>query len=416
MHRDKWLRLLCFAEIGTMLVLLNYSAALPIIKEEWGLTNTRAGLIYSSYQGGYILLVVLLSTLTDYVDTKKIYVASALWAGVSGILFSLFANSFLSALILRSLTGFGLAGTYMPGLKMVSASFPSEERGKAVGLYVGTFSLGTALSLFLTGLLMGYFHWRTALFITSLGPIIGGLLAIKTLNNMPPVQVELQGERDVRRQVFTNRPALLVMVGYMAHMWEMFGMRGWIVAFFAAALVSRSSGVAAAASYGAQISALIILAGAFSTVWAGRLSDRYGRVRTIQVIMLAGAFCSFIFGWLRPLPVAVLILFSLIYGFFVTAESSVLSTAVTEEVPFPCLGSAMALQSFLGWTAAAVSPIIFGIVLDWTNPAHVVEAAGFTPNWGPAFVVLGLGALLGPVAMVGLQRLKKREEQIRECF
>ncbi|MDW7650218.1 MAG: MFS transporter, partial [Bacillota bacterium] len=236
MDKKKWLYLLCLAEIGTMLVLLNYSAVLPVIQREWGLTNTQSGLIYSSYQAGYILLVVVLSTLTDYVDTKKIYVFSALWAGIFGILFSLFARGFLSALILRSLTGFGLAGTYMPGLKMVTSRFSSEERGNAVGLYVGAFSLGTALSLFITGFFMGLFHWRTALFVTSLGPVAGAIIAQVILDSTPPALPRRTGSSEVRRYVFANRPALLMMTGYVAHMWEMFGMRGWIVAFFAAVL------------------------------------------------------------------------------------------------------------------------------------------------------------------------------------
>ncbi|EEG76699.1 hypothetical protein [Dethiobacter alkaliphilus] len=71
MTKHRWLKLLCLAEVGTMLVLLNYSAVLPVIQAEWGLSNTQAGLIYSAYQIGYILLVVVLSTLTDYMDAKK---------------------------------------------------------------------------------------------------------------------------------------------------------------------------------------------------------------------------------------------------------------------------------------------------------------------------------------------------------
>jgi len=412
MDKKKWLYLLCLAEIGTMLVLLNYSAVLPVIQQEWGLTNTQSGLIYSSYQAGYILLVVVLSTLTDYVDTKKIYVFSALWAGIFGILFSLFARGVVSALILRSLTGFGLAGTYMPGLKMVTARFPETERGSAVGLYVGAFSLGTALSLLLAGIFTGLFNWRTAMFITSLGPIAGAVLAHFILPSMPPGPKK-SGAVEVRQHVFGNRPALLMMTGYAAHMWEMFGMRGWIVAFFAAALISQTGNVESASSFGAQLSSLIILAGAFSTIWAGALSDRIGRAKTVMFIMLCSASLSFVFGWLRPLPLVVLVIVSLVYGFFVTAESSVLSTAVTEYVPFHCLGGAMALQSFLGWAAAGISPVVFGLVLDLTNPPELISATGFVPNWGPAFAVLGLGALVGPVAMGLLQRSTKNTTEER---
>lgn len=161
--------------------------------------------------------------------------------------------------------------------------------------------------------------------------------------------------------------------------------------------------MATATSYGAVFSAVIILAGGFSTALAGALSDRFGRVRTIQAIMFSSAACSLLFGWIRPWPAVLVILISLVYGFLVTAESSVLSTSVTELVPFEYLGSAMAVQSFVGWTAAAIAPAAFGMVLDLTNPAALVGALGYTPQWGPAFFILGLGALIGPPA-VGLAR------------
>ena len=415
MSKQRWLFLLCLAEIGTMLVLLNYSAILPVIQVEWGLSNTQAGLIYSAYQVGYISLVVVLATLTDYMDVKKIYVYSALWAGVAGILFALFANGFYSALIFRCLTGFGLAGTYMPGLKMVTAKFSVSERGKAVGLYVGAFSFGTALSVFFAGALSGAFNWRVAMFITSLGPICGALLAWRILEPVLPVTEQKVNVAKVHKEVLQNRPAVLMIIGYVAHMWEMFGMRGWIVAFFTAALMAKDVSLGEAASFGAILSSLIILAGAFSTAWAGALSDRFGRARTVQVIMLSSAACSLVFGWLRPLPVVLLLLFSLGYGFLVTAESSVLSTAVTECVPFPRLGSAMAMQSFFGWAAAGISPVVFGLILDLTNPTQTVEQLGFIPNWGPAFAILGLGALVGPMAMMLVKREAEKQKGAKSC-
>lgn len=48
-----------------MLVFINYSAVLPLLKQEWGMNNTMAGSIFSVYQFGYILSGVILSALTD---------------------------------------------------------------------------------------------------------------------------------------------------------------------------------------------------------------------------------------------------------------------------------------------------------------------------------------------------------------
>lgn len=107
--RFRWLTWISLSEIGTMLVFNNYSALLPIFQKEWFLTNTQAGWIFSSYQIGYIFSVVFLASLTDYTRPRYIYLLGAAWAGICGILFSVWADGFYSALILRTLTGIGFA-------------------------------------------------------------------------------------------------------------------------------------------------------------------------------------------------------------------------------------------------------------------------------------------------------------------
>jgi MFS family permease len=398
---DRWLLALCLAEAGTMLVFLNYSAVLPLLQAEWGLSSAQAGLIYSAYQLGYMAFVVLLSSLTDYVSPRRIYVGAALWAGLANLLFPLYAHDLLSAATLRTLTGVGLAGTYMPGLRLVSQRFASPQRGRAVGLYVAAFTLGAALSLLLTGVVTSYRDWRTAFVVTSAGPLAGGLLACMILSDEPGGRQKTVG---LRGGVFGNRPALLMILGYVAHMWELYGARGWLPAFLTATLMRSGQGLIAASGFGASLSAVVMATGAVSTALAGYLSDRWGRVHTISAMMLTSSLCTALLGWAQPLPFALVLVLSLASSFFATADSSVLSTGVTELVPAERLGAAMALQSFLGFGAATISPLVFGYVLDLTNAPGTLATLGYLPHWGWAFATLGLGALIGPWAMLQLRR------------
>ncbi|MGA2957035.1 MAG: MFS transporter [Thermodesulfobacteriota bacterium] len=401
--RFQWLVWISISEIGTMLVFSNYSALLPILQKEWSLTNSQAGWIYSSYQIGYILAVVCLTSLTDYTNPKYIYILTAFWAGISGILFSLWTEGFQSALVLRTLMGIGLAGTYMPGLRMVSEIFPPHERGRAVGIYVGAFSLGVALSLFLTGLFNSLFSWRFAFLLTSLGPIGGGIIAFFQLGEIPKRKGE-EEERISLSEVLRNRPVLVMIGGYVSHMWEMFGMRGWMVAFLTACLMTARFDFSKAVSLGAVISSVVILAGAVSNALAGALSDRFGRSNTIIVLMLGSGLISLLIGWTRTFPFWLVLTLSILYGFMVTGESSVLSTRITELAHPSGLGRTMALQSLLGFGAASVSPILFGYVLDLTNPVDALTRFGYLPNWGWAFMLLGIGGLMGPLM---IWRIKK---------
>ena len=115
-----WLLAICLSELGTMLVFSSFSALLPILKVEWGLTNTEAGLILAFYQVGYIGVVAVLATLTDYMPPRRIYLASAAWTALSSAAFAWWAGGFVSALVLRTLVGWhflyeGLFKLWAPG-------------------------------------------------------------------------------------------------------------------------------------------------------------------------------------------------------------------------------------------------------------------------------------------------------------
>jgi MFS family permease len=81
----------------------------------------------------------------------------------------------------------------------------------------------------------------------------------------------------------------------------------------------------------------------------------------------------------------------LTYAFSTLGDSPVLSAALTEVVNPSYLGSAFGLRSLLGFGAGAISPLIFGVVLDWTNPAQVMS--GNYPTWGWAFSTFGIAGL-----------------------
>ena len=95
-------------------------------------------------------------------DLANIFIISAIWSGIANLLFALYAHDYTSAMVLRALTGIGMGGTYMPGLKLVAERFDSSQRGKAIGIYVGSLVLGASLSLLVTGTVASFAGWRLA--------------------------------------------------------------------------------------------------------------------------------------------------------------------------------------------------------------------------------------------------------------
>ncbi len=400
-EKTRWLLLLCLAQIFIMLVFINYSAVLPLLKKEWGMNNTMAGTIFSVYQLGYITSGVLLSALTDRLNTKHIFIASVLWSGTANLLFALFAHDYLTGMLLRAMTGIGMGGTYMPGLKLVAEKFSPHERGKAVGIYIGALVLGASLSLAVTGAVASEAGWRMAILVCSLGVYIGALLSLIVFKGYRPM-VHAKAERGFQKEILKNRPAFLMILGYGSHMWEMYGMRSWLAPFFTASLVSHGIAGDRATGWAASAAAVIIGIGTFSTAITGTLSDRLGRTKTISFVMTSSALCSFSFGWLINVSPVIAIIAGLLYGYLIVAESPVFSTGLTELVAPGYLGAAMGMQSLVGYSLGMVSPTVFGWALDLCKGWQPLP--GITVDWGIAFATAGVGALTGPVFMYLLRR------------
>ena len=384
-----------------MLVFINYSAVLPILRLEWSMNNTQAGMIFSVYQLGYIVSGVLLSILSDRFNIKHIFIIAAFCSGIGNLLFALYAHDFVSGMLFRALTGIGMGGTYMPGLKLVAERFDASHRGRAIGIYVGSLVMGASLSLAVTGWLTELYGWRAAFIVSSLGVFCGAMLAFPLFKGYRPAP-RTYSEAGYTGEVIKNRPALLMILGYGAHMWEMYGMRSWLAPFFASALIGWGIESTKATGLASTIAAALIGIGAFSTAITGTLSDRFGRTATISLVLFASSALSFTFGWLINTNLWLTLAVGLVYGYLIVAESPVFSTGLTELVAPGYLGAAMGMQSLIGYSMGMISPTVFGWVLDTFRGWQPFP--GISGEWGIAFASLGIGGVAGPLFMWMLRR------------
>ncbi len=118
--------------------------------------------------------------------------------------------------------------------------------------------------------------------------------------------------------------------------------------------------------------------------------------------MAASAVLSFTFGWLAGINPYILLAIGLVYGYLIVAESPVFSTGLTELVVPGYLGTAMGMQSLVGYSLGRVSPTVFGWALDLCRGWEPFP--GVSGDWGIAFATAGLGGLAGPVFMYLLRR------------
>ena len=246
-----WLLQFCAARAAFATMFTAWSAVLPLLKTDWQMAAWQAGMVQSAYHVGFLVSLFAVGFLSDRYGARRIYLVTGIAAVASGLLFAVFADGFVSALLLYGLTGLCSGGSYTPGLAIVAQRMP-ERRGLALGFYLAAASLGYAI----------------------------GLLVASAMIDVPNVVHALpdgHGTRSRIIEVVRNKPAMLSIWGYTFHAWELLGLWAWLPAFLAAAAVAGGATGAAAASTGATLSALTYLAAVVGSVLGGSLSDRHGR-------------------------------------------------------------------------------------------------------------------------------------------
>ncbi len=373
------------------------ATALPILRLEWSASATQMGWVFAAYQAGYVTAVLVLLPLTDRFSAGRVILGCALATTAVSLLFPLLAQDVWSAAALRALAGAGLGGIYMPGVRVVAATSSPQRRGLDVSLYVSAFYLGSSLSLWATGLLLGATDWRAAALVLGVLSAVGVPLALAAATGAPPPAGH---SGTLRPRVLRHGPIWRTVFAYAGHSWELYISRGWLATFLAAILASSGYSTVDSAAEGGKWAALMVGLGALGVWVGGWLSDRWGRARSALAFATASGLISLGFGWLDAAGWVALVVVGSVYGILMAADSGIYSTAVTELAPPGQLGSAQAVQAFIGFLASTLSPIAAGLVLDL--------GGGF----GSAFVLAGLASLGGAALLAPLAtgRLAERAQ------
>jgi len=372
-----------------------FSAVVTAIRDEWNLSNTAIGWTSGIYYAGYTALVPVLAALSDRVDPRRILAASIALAAAASLLFGVAANGLAVALLCQLAGGIGLAGIYMPGVKALTDHVGGPRQGRYVSFYTSSFTIGTSASFLMSGLVASRLGWRRAFIAAAIAQAIAMLIVWRYVprtssNPLEPPRTPsnpLEPSRTLRTfiPVFRSRAAMDYIVGYGAHMWELFAMRAWLVPFFAYSL-SRQSGAPGWSA--ASAAALVTLVGVPASIGGQEIASRVGSRRHIIRTMAMSIAVGAAVGWAAPLPFLVVVLLTCLYGATISADSAPLTAAAIAAAPPGSRGATMAVHSTLGFACACLGSLSIGALLD--------ALGGDTPvAWGTAFALMGASNALG---------------------
>ncbi|CAN5638287.1 MFS transporter [soil metagenome] len=386
----KWraLALLGSAELLGMSLWFSASAVSPQLAAAWGLSASEAGWLTTVVQLGFVAGTAVAATLNlaDIVRSRTLFALAAL-AGAAVNAAVVTTDDYEAALVLRFFTGFCLAGVYPPAMKMISTWF-SAQRGLAIGTIVGALTIGKATPYLVNAIPDA--GVVPVLLTASACAVLAALLVWTGYRDGPYAFASRPFSWGLVASVARVREWRLATASYLGHMFELYAVWTWIPAFLAASVLARDPDSTAPVTL---ISFLAIAIGGAGCVWGGLFADRAGRERLVTISLLASGACCALSALFFGASLWLLAPFALAWGFFVIADSAQFSTLVTESVPPHAVGTALTMQTSLGFLLTML-------------PMQLVPVFAARVGWRWSLVFLALGPAAGIFAIKRLARVR----------
>ena len=342
-------RAMFFGGFSCFALLYCVQPLMPLLSSEFSLTPAQSSLSLSLATAAMAVSLLASSAISDRFGRKPLMVGALAISAIMTLLCAL-ADGYGQLLVARVLLGVALGGMPAVAMAYLAEEIEPESLGLSMGLYISGSAFGGMVGRMVTSILSDFFSWRVAL--VAMGAA-GVLAAVEFWRSLPesrrfhpsPGGWRALPENALRHLRDDGLPWLFtlafLLMGCMVSAYNYISYR-----LLAAPFELRQSVVGG-------ISFLYLL-GIFSSVWAGKLADRYGRKGVLYLVlslMLTGIVLTL--SSCLPLVIAGLALFT--FAFF--ASHSMTSSWVGRRARGAALASALYLffyylgSSVIGWAA-----------------------------------------------------------------
>ncbi|PZQ46538.1 MAG: MFS transporter [Rhodovulum sulfidophilum] len=183
--------------------------ALPVLQRELGAGFVLVQWVVSGYTLFLAALLLVGGAAGDRFGRRRVFMAGILLFAAASLACAV-APGIRSLIAARTLQGIGAALLVPQSLAILSAAFPPEIRGRAIGTWAGAASITTALGPAVGGFLIDGLGWRAAFWINlPLAALAIGL----TLRHVPETRSEAAGPLDWRGAALAVLASALLTAG-----------------------------------------------------------------------------------------------------------------------------------------------------------------------------------------------------------
>ncbi len=342
-------RAMFFGGFSCFALLYCVQPLMPLLSHEFALTPAQSSLSLSLATAAMAVSLVASSAISDRFGRKPLMVGALAISAIMTLLCAL-ADGYGQLLAARVLLGVALGGMPAVAMAYLAEEIEPESLGLSMGLYISGSAFGGMVGRMVTSVLSDFFSWRVALVAMGVAGVLAAAEFWRSLPESRRFRPSLGGWRalpeNARRHLSDDGLPWLFTLAFLL-MGCMVSAYNYISYRLLAAPFELRQSVVGGIS-------LLYLLGIFSSVWAGKLADRYGRKGVLYLVlslMLAGIVLT-LSSWL-PLVIAGLALFT--FAFF--ASHSMTSSWVGRRARGAALASALYLffyylgSSVVGWAA-----------------------------------------------------------------
>jgi MFS family permease len=400
-HRERVLvAALCAALLLNMVGFANIGVVLPAMAADLGLDAGESGLLGGAFFFAYAIGVPLFVPLTDRLSPLAVYsFGSACWIA-GGLCVALAGEGLTLPLAGRVLSGLGMAASYMPGLLMLVARLPAEQRSNAAATYSSCITLGTGMSFAVTGFVALFFPWRAAFVAASVTATIALPMVAFVVWKNATHDATAPAPATGHPLGFLFRRRLIGLFAAVAgNSWEGMAFRTWWIAYLV--FVSRAPPDGGTLAQLAIVSALAGLLAMPISVLVARRAQGERRVPTLAGV----AIVSGLFALIPPLfgsgALWLAVVLTTLYLCVIFADAGTLAASVLDETPAARRGVAMAAMATVSNLAAFAGAASVGAMLALAGgPASQLA-------WLAAFATMGAASVAGGVALWLITRTRE---------
>jgi EmrB/QacA subfamily drug resistance transporter len=167
------------------------NVALPSIGREFSMDAMSLSWVSTVYLLASAMFLVPFGKIGDIYGRKKIFLSGLVIYTLSSLICSFSVNSMM-LISFRIFQGIGSSMVFGSGVAIISSIYPPGERGKAIGLTIGSVYLGLSMGPFIGGILTHSFGWR-CIFILNFP--LGLIAIIYVITNLKGEWAEAKGEK-----------------------------------------------------------------------------------------------------------------------------------------------------------------------------------------------------------------------------